>query len=94
MPSSMAFKFDSSVPLGTFLTIAFFKMNLGFLTLPFSLGLFMPIEVGFTLLLGGISRHIIDSRNKGVEKARLSVSSFALGEAFALAFAAVYYFLL
>ncbi len=80
--------------IGLILTIAFFKMNLGFLTLPFALGLFMPIEVGFTLLLGGVFRHIIDSRNKGIEKARLSVSSFALGEAFALAFAAVYYFLL
>jgi len=79
--------------LGIITTIASFKMDLGLLTFPFSLGLFMPFEIGLVFLFGGLARHFIDSRNRSVNSARIFVESLALGEAFALSLAAVYHFL-
>ena len=78
--------------LGAVTTVAAFKMELGFLTFPFALGLFMPFEVGFMVLLGGLARHFIDSRNRSVESARIFVESLALGEAFVLSLAAALHF--
>lgn len=74
--------FVSGFVLGLVLTAACLRLNLGFLSMAFGIGLYAPIELGFPIFLGGLVRFFAEKRKFRVEEGRIIAAGFIAGEGF------------
>lgn len=74
--------FASGLLLGFLATLLCMRLNLGFLSMAFGIGLYAPIELGFPIFLGGFIRFLAERKSFRVEEGRVLAAGFIAGEGF------------
>lgn len=74
--------FASGLLLGFLATLLCMRLNLGFLSMAFGIGLYAPIELGVPIFIGGLVRFFADKRSFHIDEGRIIAAGFIAGEGF------------